>query len=210
MPTPTQLPGDPFFVKKSWPIGGSGNWDYLTLDPVARRLYIAHGHAVQVVDVDSGSVVGEITRIPRCARHRARRYRNLRLCQRWAGRCGNRSSTASTLKAEATIQIGCSPRFIAFEPQSKLVFAFCSPGSSSAAAPKPRPGERPCPAGQSRPGRTSSPSTLQKNTVLADITLNGDFRIAQADGSGSSVCHGGNARPLIAQFDATGIAAAVS
>ena len=42
-------------------IGGSGNWDYLTLDPVARRLYIAHGQVVQVVDVDSGSVAGEIT-----------------------------------------------------------------------------------------------------------------------------------------------------
>ena len=60
IPTATALSGNPFFVKKSWPIGGSGNWDYLTMDPAARRLYIAHGHAVQVVDVDSGSVVAEI------------------------------------------------------------------------------------------------------------------------------------------------------
>ena len=112
-----------------------------------------------------------------------------------------------TLKAEATIQIGCSPRFIAFEPQSRLLLAFCSPGSSSAAAPKPRPGERRVLPASPGLAHLLAIDTA-KNTVLADIALNGDFRIAQPDGSGS--VYATVARPAaIAQFDATGIAAAV-
>ena len=61
IPAATELPGSPFFIKKTWFIGGTGGWDYLTMDPAAQRLYIAHGHSVQVVDVDSGSLVGEIS-----------------------------------------------------------------------------------------------------------------------------------------------------
>lgn len=44
--------------------GGEGGWDYLTMDPDARRLYVAHSTKVQVVDVDAGKVVGEIVNTP--------------------------------------------------------------------------------------------------------------------------------------------------
>ena len=56
VPTATALPGDPFVIKKTWIIGGTGPWDYLTIDPQAQLLYIAHGAVVQVVDLDSGYV----------------------------------------------------------------------------------------------------------------------------------------------------------
>ena len=42
-------------------IGGTGGWDYVTLDPVNRRLYVSHGAAVEVVDPDKGAVVGKIS-----------------------------------------------------------------------------------------------------------------------------------------------------
>jgi len=42
-------------------IGGTGGWDYLTLDPVNRRLYASHTAVVEVVDPDAGKVVGQIT-----------------------------------------------------------------------------------------------------------------------------------------------------
>ncbi len=58
-PQPTQLPGDVFVIKTAWFIGGTGPWDYLTMDPVARRLFIAHGAQVQVVDVETGAVAGQ-------------------------------------------------------------------------------------------------------------------------------------------------------
>src|SRR5215469_10185341 len=47
-------------VQKEIKIGGDGSWDYLTVDPAARRLYVSHATHVVVVDVDSGKVVGDI------------------------------------------------------------------------------------------------------------------------------------------------------
>jgi hypothetical protein len=41
-------------------LGGEGFWDYLTLDPVARRLYICRWTHVTVVDADSYQAVGDI------------------------------------------------------------------------------------------------------------------------------------------------------
>src|SRR5580700_5304538 len=60
-PQATELTDKPFFIKKTWTIGGEGNWDYMTLDPVALQLYIAHGSAVQVVDVNEGKLSGQVT-----------------------------------------------------------------------------------------------------------------------------------------------------
>src|SRR5216683_6283378 len=42
------------------PIPGQGSWDYLTVDEGARRLYVSHGTQVEVLDVDSGAIVGKI------------------------------------------------------------------------------------------------------------------------------------------------------
>ncbi|HEY3442317.1 MAG TPA: YncE family protein [Paludibaculum sp.] len=44
-------------------IGGSGGWDYLTLDSPARRLYLSHGSTVEVVDLNAGKVVGQIAQL---------------------------------------------------------------------------------------------------------------------------------------------------
>lgn len=41
-------------------LGGEGGWDYLTYDSSAHRLYIARSTRVMVVDVDSGTLVGEV------------------------------------------------------------------------------------------------------------------------------------------------------
>lgn len=202
IPTPTQLPGEPFFVKKFLPIGGSGNWDYLTIDPVARRLYIAHGHAVQVVDVNSGSVVGEITGF--------REAHAIALDD--IGTHGYVSDgpanavtvfNRSTLQAEATIAIGCAPRFITFEPQSKLVFAFCFLNPPPPRTP--RPGERPAPPDNTALSLIVAIDT-EKSAVLDGVMLNGDFHTAQADGYGS--IYASVAYPSwVAKIDAVGFAA---
>ncbi len=41
-------------------VGGDGGWDYLAVDPGARRLYVTHSTRVQVFDADSLKPVGEI------------------------------------------------------------------------------------------------------------------------------------------------------
>ena len=47
-------------VIRKIPIPGQGSWDYLTVDEAARRLYVSHGTQVEVLDVDSGAIVGKI------------------------------------------------------------------------------------------------------------------------------------------------------
>ena len=53
-------PETQYGVIKKIPIPGQGSWDYLTVDSNARRLYVSHGTQVEVLDVDSGSIVGTI------------------------------------------------------------------------------------------------------------------------------------------------------
>ena len=44
-------------------VGGTGGWDYVTLDPVNRRVYASHAGNVEVVDIDAGKAVGQITQL---------------------------------------------------------------------------------------------------------------------------------------------------
>ena len=45
--------------------GDTGSYDYLRVDPVARRLYIAHEKRFEVLDADTGRKVGEIGGVAR-------------------------------------------------------------------------------------------------------------------------------------------------
>jgi DNA-binding beta-propeller fold protein YncE len=193
IPTTTELPGTPFFVKKSWFIGGTGSWDYVTMDIAARRLFIAHGPSVQVVDVDSGALVGEIRGL--------REARSIALDNTGSqgyvsdGPAGEvKVFDRHGFQVEATIPIHCSPRSIAFEPQSKFVFAICGanpsgPGASPNQRPDaggsrtPRQGEKPEPANVAVSSHIIVIET-EKNTVVADIDVAGDFRYALPDGDG--------------------------
>jgi DNA-binding beta-propeller fold protein YncE len=59
-----------YHLVKSVPIGAAPGdaeyFDYVTVDPTGRRVYIAHGTEVKVVDADNFSVVGSITGLQRC------------------------------------------------------------------------------------------------------------------------------------------------
>lgn len=46
--------------------GGKEYFDYITIDPATRRLYVSHGTEVKVVDVDNYAVVGTISGLERC------------------------------------------------------------------------------------------------------------------------------------------------
>jgi DNA-binding beta-propeller fold protein YncE len=49
-----------YHLLKKIPVPGDGGWDYLTVDNAARRLYVSHGTQVEVLDADSGAIVGKI------------------------------------------------------------------------------------------------------------------------------------------------------
>jgi DNA-binding beta-propeller fold protein YncE len=134
-PTPGGLPGTPFLITKTWIIGGTGNWDYLAMDPGAGRLYIAHGPAVQVVDVETGNLAGTVTGFRQAHA----------IVLDGSGQVGYVSDGPAarvrvfdrfTLEALADIRTGPSPRALALDPQSGLLFAICSgPEGGSSTAP---------------------------------------------------------------------------
>jgi YVTN family beta-propeller protein len=47
-------------VEQHWNVGGAGGWDYLTLDPSGRRLFVSRATRVDVVSTESGAVIGTI------------------------------------------------------------------------------------------------------------------------------------------------------
>ena len=124
-PKATELPDKPFFIKKTWTIGGEGNWDYLTLDPAALQLFIAHGARVQVVDVNAGALTGQVTGM--------REAHGIALDD--SGAVGFVSDGPAnrvrifdrrSLQIVASAATGPNPRAIVYEPLTKLVFAVCA------------------------------------------------------------------------------------
>ena len=53
-----------YHLVKTVKIEDPGSWDYLTIDPQNRRLFISHGIHVVVLDADSGNVTGDIPDTP--------------------------------------------------------------------------------------------------------------------------------------------------
>jgi DNA-binding beta-propeller fold protein YncE len=57
-----EAPG--FKVTKKYPVPGDGGFDYITFDGTSNRLYVSHGTEVNVLDADSGRVLGKIDDTP--------------------------------------------------------------------------------------------------------------------------------------------------
>ena len=53
-------PATGYHLLKRIEVGGEGGWDYLTVDSAAHRLYVSHATRVVVIDLDKGSIVGEV------------------------------------------------------------------------------------------------------------------------------------------------------
>src|ERR1700687_3680575 len=47
-------------VIRSIPLGGTGGWDYVTVDADAKRIYVPRSTHIMVLDEDSGKVIGDI------------------------------------------------------------------------------------------------------------------------------------------------------
>src|SRR5260370_14707220 len=56
--------GSGYHVIRKIPVGGEGSWDYITFDPAAPRLFVAHATRVDVVDPESAKAIGEIPDTP--------------------------------------------------------------------------------------------------------------------------------------------------
>ena len=47
-------------VVKTFPVGGAGGWDYLTVDPQAHRLYVPRSTHTMVIDGETGATIADI------------------------------------------------------------------------------------------------------------------------------------------------------
>jgi YVTN family beta-propeller protein len=119
-------------ITRKIPIPGKGSWDYLTVDEGARRLYVSHGTQVEVLDVDSGAIVGKVENTPgvhgiAIAPELGRGFAS-----------NGQSSTVTifdlkTLKTIAEVPVGKKPDAIIYDPATSRVFAFNGDSSSASA-----------------------------------------------------------------------------
>ena len=104
-------------------IGGPGGWDYVTMDSSARRLYVSNSTRVVVVDVESGSVVGEIPDTQGV--HGISLAPELNRGFTSNGRSNNATIfDLKTLKALGQVKTGQNPDAILYEATSGRVFTF--------------------------------------------------------------------------------------
>lgn len=114
-------------------LGGEGGWDYLTVDTTAGRVYVSRGMRVQVVDLATHSIAGEIAATPG--------VHGIALVQSVGkGYTSNgRDSTVtifqmSSLARITTLKLQArNPDAIMYEPTTRRVFTF-NGGSKNATA----------------------------------------------------------------------------
>ena len=114
----------PYKVLDTWKLGGEGGWDYLSIDPATRRLYITRGARVDAVDTTTGKVVGSISGL----------HGTHGVAFDDTGKYGYISDAGganqvvvfdrSTYATVATIPAGTGPDAILFEPVTKTVWSF--------------------------------------------------------------------------------------
>jgi DNA-binding beta-propeller fold protein YncE len=111
-------------VLKTIPVGGEGKWDYLSVDAEARRLYLPRTTTVQVVDLESGSLVATIDKASGTRVHGVAVAPEQKLGFVTAGKddCVN-TFDLKTLKITGAIKTGASPDAIVYDPASKHVFS---------------------------------------------------------------------------------------
>jgi DNA-binding beta-propeller fold protein YncE len=150
----------PYSILTRWKVGGTGGWDYLTSDPKAHRLYVTHGTRVEVLDSDSGKVLGSITDLKGThgvALDTAGRYGYISDGGANAVVVFDRQSLARV----TSIPAGTNPDGIVFEPTTQTVWAFN--------------------------GRSQNVTVIDSKAqkTIATIALSGKPEFPVADGSGT-------------------------
>lgn len=124
---PASPAGSGYHLVKTVPLGAapgdSEYFDYVTVDPVGRRVYVAHGTEVKVLDADKFTVIGSITGLKRC--HGVALVPGL---NKGFITDGDAAQVVvfdiKTLKTSGAIKTYPDTDSIIYDPSSKLVFTF--------------------------------------------------------------------------------------
>jgi YVTN family beta-propeller protein len=123
-------PPSGYHIIKKVAVPGTGGWDYVTVDAVGRRVYIAHATQVEVLDADTSELVGTIPNTPG--------VHGVAIASEF-GRgfisAGKSDSVIifdlKTLKTLDTVKVGKKPDAIIYDPATKHVFAMNGDSDSS-------------------------------------------------------------------------------
>src|SRR5713226_9651557 len=108
-------------VTDHYAIGGTGGFDYVAIDSSARRLYVSHATQVEVMDADSGKLIGTIADTPGV--HGAAITSAFKHGFTSNGRENKVSMfDSTTLALIKKIDVGKGPDGIYYDPESKRVF----------------------------------------------------------------------------------------
>jgi YVTN family beta-propeller protein len=108
-------------IEARYPVPGNGPWDYITMDSDMRRLYVSHETEVNVLDADTGTLIGTIPDTPGVHGTAVAPAQ-----QRGFTSNGKEDKVSmfdtATLKVIRKISVGKGPDGIYFDPGTKRVF----------------------------------------------------------------------------------------
>jgi YVTN family beta-propeller protein len=120
---PNAKPAPAYRVAATWPVGGTGGWDYLSADHAGGRLYVSHGTQVEVLDLASGKLVGTIANTPG-----VHGILVVPALSKGFISCGRNDAVQifdpKTLQVTATVPTGTKPDALLYDPASGRLFIF--------------------------------------------------------------------------------------
>jgi DNA-binding beta-propeller fold protein YncE len=148
-----------FKVAKKYPVPGDGGFDYIVFDGSMNRLYVSHGTEVNVLDADSGKVLGKVEDTPGV--HGIAIVPSLH--RGFTTNGGNATVTVfdtNTFQAITKISVSADPDFIFYDPKTGRIFV-CHGAASKITAIDP-----------------------EQATVIGEVDLGGAAEAAVIDGHG--------------------------
>jgi hypothetical protein len=147
-------------VLKKVVLGGEGGWDYVTIDSESRRIYIARGSHVMVVDADTLKIVGDLPGttgvhgVAIAPKHKRGFTSN-----------GGKDSSSTifntdSLKETAKVKVGAGADFIIYDPATDRAFTFNATAKDATAI------------------------AAESGTVVGSVALGGRPEAAVPDGKG--------------------------
>jgi YVTN family beta-propeller protein len=149
-----------FKLTKKYPVPGDGGFDYVTFDGSSKRLYLSHGTDVNVVDADTGKVLGKVENTPGV--HGIAIIPDLH--RGFTTNGGDATVSVfdtNTLKTVKKISVAKDPDFILYDPMTRRVLVCHGDGAAITAI---------------------NPET---ETIAGKIDLGGGAEAAVVDGHGN-------------------------
>jgi DNA-binding beta-propeller fold protein YncE len=145
---------------KTIPIGGEGRWDYICVDPAAQRVYIPRSSHVQILDLEKGEMIGDITGTNGVHGVALAPEQNLGFSSNGLDNAVS-AFDLKTFKVVKTIKTGRNPDAIIYDPASKHIMSINHSGGDVTVI---------------------DPAALDKDPVT--IAVGGTLEFAAADGAG--------------------------